>query len=69
MEQEGRPAARRERLWAFFELFALVGFVVAQPTLDSHHPPSRDDSLDPRRQPALGDNGELPETDQRAARG
>ncbi|HEV2823782.1 MAG TPA: sulfatase, partial [Actinomycetota bacterium] len=34
MEQEGRPAARRERLWAFFELFALVGFVVAQPTLD-----------------------------------
>ena len=34
MGQEGRPAARRERLWAFFELFALVGFVVAQPTLD-----------------------------------
>ena len=34
MEQEGRPSARRERLWAFFELFALVGFVVAQPTLD-----------------------------------
>ena len=34
MEQEGRPVARRERLWAFFELFALVGFVVAQPTLD-----------------------------------
>jgi hypothetical protein len=33
MEQD-RPAARRERLWAFFELFALVGFVVAQPTLD-----------------------------------
>jgi hypothetical protein len=33
MEQEGRPASR-ERLWAFFELFALVGFVVAQPTLD-----------------------------------
>src|SRR4030095_7274254 len=33
MEQEDRPA-RRERLWAFFELFALVGFVVAQPTLD-----------------------------------
>src|SRR5215207_9320136 len=26
--------ARRPRLWAFFELFALVGFVVAQPTLD-----------------------------------
>ena len=23
-----------ERLWAFLELFALVGFVVAQPTLD-----------------------------------
>ena len=34
MDQEGRPSARRERLWAFFELFALVGFVVAQPTLD-----------------------------------
>src|SRR5918995_3355698 len=34
MEQEGRPAARRERLWGFFELFALIGFVVAQPTLD-----------------------------------
>ncbi|HEV2896166.1 MAG TPA: sulfatase-like hydrolase/transferase, partial [Actinomycetota bacterium] len=34
MEQAERPAARRERLWAFFELFALVGFVVAQPTLD-----------------------------------
>jgi hypothetical protein len=34
MEEEGRPVARRERLWAFFELFALVGFVVAQPTLD-----------------------------------
>ncbi|HET9291452.1 MAG TPA: hypothetical protein VFQ49_10245, partial [Actinomycetes bacterium] len=34
MEQDGRPVARRERLWAFFELFALVGFVVAQPTLD-----------------------------------
>jgi hypothetical protein len=33
MEQEA-PAARRERLWAFFELFALVGFAVAQPTLD-----------------------------------
>ena len=33
MEQEG-PGTRRERLWAFFELFALVGFVVAQPTLD-----------------------------------
>src|SRR5215203_6585216 len=33
MEQEDRPA-RHERLWAFFELFALVGFVVAQPTLD-----------------------------------
>jgi hypothetical protein len=42
---------------------------VAQPALDSHHQPTRDDSLDPRRQPALGDNGELPETDQRAARG
>jgi hypothetical protein len=26
--------ARRPRLWAFFELFALVGFVVAQPMLD-----------------------------------
>jgi hypothetical protein len=26
--------ARRPRLWAFFELFALVGFVIAQPTLD-----------------------------------
>jgi hypothetical protein len=26
--------ARRPRLWAFFELFALVGFVVAQPLLD-----------------------------------
>jgi hypothetical protein len=34
VEQDRRPAARRERLWAFFELFALVGFVVAQPTLD-----------------------------------
>ena len=34
MEQEGQPVARRERLWAFFELFVLVGFVVAQPTLD-----------------------------------
>jgi hypothetical protein len=34
MEQEGPPTARRERLWAFFELFALVGFAVAQPTLD-----------------------------------
>jgi len=34
MDQEGRPSARRERLWAFFELFALVGFVVAQPKLD-----------------------------------
>jgi Sulfatase len=33
MEQEA-PAARRERLWAFLELFALVGFAVAQPTLD-----------------------------------
>jgi hypothetical protein len=33
MEQEG-PSIRRERLWAFFELFALVGFVIAQPTLD-----------------------------------
>jgi sulfatase-like protein len=33
MDQEG-PSPRRERLWAFFELFALVGFVVAQPTLD-----------------------------------
>ncbi|MET0833450.1 MAG: helicase-associated domain-containing protein [Actinomycetota bacterium] len=42
---------------------------VAQPALDSHHQPTLDDSLDPRRQPALGDNGELPETDQRAARG
>jgi hypothetical protein len=27
--------ARRPRLWAFFALFALVGFVVAQPTLDA----------------------------------
>jgi Sulfatase len=34
MEQDRRRPARRERLWAFFELFALVGFVVAQPTLD-----------------------------------
>ena len=34
MDQEGRPTASRERPWAFFELFALVGFVVAQPTLD-----------------------------------
>ena len=34
MEQEGPPAARRERMWAFLELFALVGFAVAQPTLD-----------------------------------
>ncbi|HEY7605824.1 MAG TPA: sulfatase-like hydrolase/transferase [Actinomycetes bacterium] len=33
MEQEA-PADRRERLWAFLELFALVGFAVAQPTLD-----------------------------------
>jgi hypothetical protein len=29
-----RPSAARERLWAFLELFALVGFVIAQPTLD-----------------------------------
>src|SRR5919199_4752366 len=34
MEQEERPADRRARLWAFFELFALVGFAIAQPTLD-----------------------------------
>jgi sulfatase-like protein len=34
MEQDRRPAPRPERLWAFFELFALVGFVIAQPTLD-----------------------------------
>jgi hypothetical protein len=34
MEQDRRPAARHERVWAFLELFALVGFVVAQPTLD-----------------------------------
>jgi hypothetical protein len=34
MEQDRPPASRRERLWAFFELFALVGFVIAQPTLD-----------------------------------
>jgi hypothetical protein len=34
MEQVRRPAARRERLWAFFERFAVIGFVVAQPTLD-----------------------------------
>jgi hypothetical protein len=40
-----------------------------RPALDSHHQPTRDDALDPRRQPALGDNGELPGTDQRAARG
>jgi Sulfatase len=33
MEQEG-PGPRRARLWAFFELFALVGFAIAQPTLD-----------------------------------
>ena len=33
MEQEA-PADRHERLWAFLELFALVGFAVAQPTLD-----------------------------------
>jgi hypothetical protein len=33
-EAERRPARRRERLWAFLELFALVGFVIAQPTLD-----------------------------------
>ena len=29
----GRPR-QRERLWAFLELFALVGFAIAQPTLD-----------------------------------
>jgi hypothetical protein len=29
-----RRPARRELLWAFLELFALVGFVIAQPTLD-----------------------------------
>src|SRR6266545_4160566 len=29
-----RPGGRRERLWAFLELFALVGFAIAQPTLD-----------------------------------
>jgi hypothetical protein len=29
--QEG---GRRQRLWSFFELFALVGFAIAQPTLD-----------------------------------
>ena len=34
MEQGSRPTAARARRWAFFELFALVGFVVAQPTLD-----------------------------------
>jgi hypothetical protein len=33
MEQE-RPTAGDQRRWAFVELFALVGFVVAQPTLD-----------------------------------
>src|SRR4029453_14302819 len=33
-EEEGPAVPRRERLWAFFELFVLVGFVVAQPTLD-----------------------------------
>jgi hypothetical protein len=33
MAQEG-PSPRRERLWAFLELFALVGFAIAQPTLD-----------------------------------
>jgi hypothetical protein len=26
--------ASRDRLWAFLELLALVGFVIAQPTLD-----------------------------------
>jgi hypothetical protein len=30
--RRGRP--RQERLWAFLELFALVGFAIAQPTLD-----------------------------------
>jgi Sulfatase len=29
-----RPPGRHEPLWAFLELFALVGFAVAQPTLD-----------------------------------
>lgn len=29
-----RPAGRRERLWALLELFALVGFAIAQPMLD-----------------------------------
>jgi hypothetical protein len=29
-----QAAGPRERLWAFLELFALVGFAVAQPTLD-----------------------------------
>jgi hypothetical protein len=39
-QADGAEAARRrrprqrERLWAFLELFALVGFVIAQPTLD-----------------------------------
>src|SRR5918996_3072871 len=32
-EAAPRPAGR-ELLWAFLELFALVGFVIAQPTLD-----------------------------------
>src|SRR5919108_2172258 len=32
-EAEPRPA-RHELLWAFLELFALAGFVIAQPTLD-----------------------------------
>jgi hypothetical protein len=31
--RRGRPR-QRERLWAFLELFALVGFAIAQPTLD-----------------------------------
>jgi hypothetical protein len=31
--RRGRPRPR-ERLWAFLELFALVGFAIAQPTLD-----------------------------------
>ena len=29
-----QEAGRRQRLWAFLELFALVGFAIAQPTLD-----------------------------------
>ena len=29
-----RQEAGRQRLWAFLELFALVGFAIAQPTLD-----------------------------------